>query len=221
MPILEQKNIDIGEPLDFEVLFIGTGIPLIQVFLRVLIYLGRLGMVAGEGHFDVTEVYSVGMDELLVWRQGDPVNSLQCPVVPMSWLLNESISTDPVILKFLTPTRLMTDGKPLRKPGFHQVFPFMLRRVTSMMYAHAAIEQQDDVSSLIDLAHQVDVIESRLEWQDWRKLGKQGMSVGGFVGEMVVNNHDLEDLFWVLAVISLLGVGKGATYGAGQVKLLT
>ncbi|NIQ08898.1 MAG: CRISPR system precrRNA processing endoribonuclease RAMP protein Cas6, partial [Gammaproteobacteria bacterium] len=57
-------------------------------------------------------------------------------------------------------------------------------------------------------------------WQDWRNLGKQGMAVGGFVGEIVLDNHDLEDIFWVLAVISLFGVGKGATYGAGQVKLL-
>ncbi|NIQ08897.1 MAG: hypothetical protein GWO08_02805, partial [Gammaproteobacteria bacterium] len=80
-----------------------------------MIHLGRLGLVAGEGHFEVTEVYSLGVEDVIVWRQNDSVNSLRCPVVPMSWLLQDSISIDRVVLKFVTPTRLIVDGKPLRK----------------------------------------------------------------------------------------------------------
>ncbi len=220
MPVEQPTAFDVGDTLNCEVLFIGTGIPLIHVFLRSMIHLGRLGLVRGQGQFDVTEVYSVGMGEdPLVWRQGDPVASLLCPVLPMAWILKDCRLTEKMTLHFTTPTRLMVDGKPLRKPKFRQVFPFMLRRVTSMLYAHSGIEQHDDISSLVDLARQVEACEAKLEWRDWRHVGKQDIAVGGFVGEMALGCQGLEEIFWVLAAASLMGVGKGATYGAGRVNL--
>ena len=120
----------------------------------------------------------------------------------------------------MTPTRLMVDGKPLRKPHFRQVFPFMLRRVTSMLYAHCGVELLDDASVLLEQVRQLDLVETNLHWHDWRSLaGRPGLIIGGFVGDMVLQGQALEEVYWVLAVASLLGIGKAATYGAGQFVL--
>lgn len=221
MPVTATKAFDAGDQLNCEVLFVGTGIPLAHMFLRSLIHLGRLGLVAGEGQYDVAEVYSQAPQsgESLVWRQGDPLASLSCSVFPLSWVFKDSQLTENILLEFITPTRLMVAGKPLRKPRFSQIFPFMLRRVTSMLYAHCGIELQDDMTALIEQAQQIECLESRLEWRDWRTLGQQGLSVGGFLGEIKLNKQGLEEIFWVLVVASLFGVGKGATYGAGQLTL--
>lgn len=221
MPVMVQRTFDVGDQLNCEVLFIGTGIPLIHVFLRSLIHLGHLGLVDGEGQFDVTEVFAKGVDnnESLAWRQGLPLDSLSCSVLPLSWLIKNSQSMEALKIRFVTPTRLLVDGKPLKKPKFSQIFPFMLRRVTSMLHAHGGVELDHDMSSLLGQVRHLEILDSELVWNDWRPIRGQGMSVGGFQGLFTVQGQALEDLYWIIAVASLFGVGKGSTYGAGQVAL--
>ncbi len=219
MPVMRKKLFSAGEKLELEVLFIVTSLPLIHNFLRSLIHLGRLGLVAGKGQFEVSEVHSggTGDSECLAWRHNEPLESLSCSVLSLAWLLQEQQIARSVTLEFVTPTRLMVEGKPLRKPAFSQVFPFMLRRITSMLHAHSGVEVLDDPTHLLALVREIQVVESRLRWHDWRPLsGQQGLVVGGFVGEMVIDGQSLDEIFWVLAVASLFGLGKGATYGAGR-----
>ena len=64
------------------------------------------------------------------------------------------------------------------------------------------------------------VSDTRLDWHDWRPLpGHRGLVVGGFMGKMSLNGPELEEIYWVFAIASLFGIGKGATYGAGQFLL--
>jgi hypothetical protein len=222
MPVMQETSIDTGERLEYEVLFIGAGISLIPLFLGHLIYLGTLGLVPGGGHFQVAEVYSKanGQPEKPAWRRNDPLDSITCAVQPLNWLIGRERVPDRLTLSFETPVRLMVDGKPLRKPRFRQVFPFMLRRVTSMLFAHAGVEILDEPSNLFDSVNQVNETETRLGWSDWRKIaGQQGLVVGGFTGEMVLTGQAIGDIYWVLAVASLFGIGKNATYGAGCFNL--
>ena len=222
MPVMQKTYIDTGQRLECEVLFVGNGVQLIHVFLDSLIQLGHLGLVSGGGHFEVTEVYSLshGQPENLAWRQDDPLDSLTCAVQPLNWLVSQERVPDRVTISYETPVRLMADGKPLRKPRFSQVFPFMLRRVTSMLFAHSGVELVDDPSSLLESVGRIEESETRLSWNDWRVIaGQQGLVVGGFTGEMVLSGQAIEDIFWVLAVASLFGIGKGATYGAGRFSL--
>ena len=128
--------------------------------------------------------------------------------------------TSNVTVEFITPTRLMVDGKPLRRPRFAHVFPFMLRRVTSMIYAHSGVEVLDDPTCLLAQVREVNVVEARLRWHDWRSLsGRQSLVIGGFMGGIVLERQALEEIYWIIAVASLFGIGKGATYGAGRITL--
>ncbi len=222
MPVTQKELLSIGDRFALEVLFIGTGIPLIHEFLRSLIHIGKLGLVAGEGRFEVVELLNVAPDqaESPVWRQYEPLEALACSVQPLSWLLRQGQVQKQVRLRFITPTRLMVNGKPLRKPALRKIFPFMLRRITSMLHTHCQLEVLDDPATLLELVDQLETVAVRMTWSDWRSLpGRRGLSVGGFVGEMSVSGDALQDLYWVFAAASLLGIGKGATYGAGQFEL--
>jgi hypothetical protein len=222
MPIMQEKLFFAGDRLELEVLFVGAGIPLITDFLNSLIHLGHQGLANGEGVFHVTQVHTRQTDHYtsLAWSQPEPVSSLTCVVQPLIWLLQNQHVKNIVTIKYLTPTRLMADGKPLRNPSFFQIFPFMLRRATSMLYAHGGIELVDEPTQMLQMARELDVLHTQLCWQDWRALsGKPGITVGGFVGEMTLEGHVLEEVYWVLAVASLFGLGKGATYGAGRFVL--
>lgn len=222
IPVTQKESLQEGDQVELEVLFIGTGIPLIHVFLSSLVSLGHLGLTAGDGRFEVTKAYNYGADgtENMAWCRQEPFDSLACSVQPLTWFFQNERIEKPVVLSFMTPTRLLTDRKPLRKPLFCHVFPFMLRRVTSMLYAHSGIEIVDDPGFLLALADEVKIDGTKIRWHDWRPLpGRSRQVVGGFLGEITLTGSALEDVYWVLAVASLFGIGKGATYGAGRLQL--
>lgn len=221
IPIRDETALDAGDHLACEVLFLGTGIPLIHVFLFSLNHLGRLGLVAGEGRFEVSEVFARAGDgtEAKVWSHGQSVEPLACPVIPATWLLMEESPGSALTLNFVTPARLLVDGRPLRKPRFKQIFPFMLRRVTSMFNAHCGFEAPQDLPRLVELAARVEELETDLDWCDWRTIDRSGLSVGGFIGGLTLAGAELDELFWVIAAASYFGIGKAASYGAGQIEL--
>lgn len=222
MPLSDQRSLDAGDRLELEVLFVGTGIPSIHYFLRCLIHLGHLGLVSGEGQYEVTEVVAQQPDGTFTraWRQGDSISSMVCPVQSLLWQVQREQITDQLVASFTTPTRLLVNGKPLRKPRFSQIFPFMLRRVTSMIHAHCNIEVADNFPLLIEKARQIEILHTSLVWADWRNLtSQQGVSIGGFMGAITVQGDVLEDIFWVLSVSHFLGIGKGAPYGAGHFSI--
>jgi hypothetical protein len=221
-PVMQKELFSVGDRLVLEVLFIGTGVPLIHQFLRSLSHVGKLGLVAGEGRFELVSLHNVASDrsESLVWQQEEPLERLACAVQPLSWLLRQGHVQKQVRLSFATPTRLMVSGKPLRKPALRKIFPFMLRRVTSMLHTHCQLEVLDDPAAVLELVDNLEVTSPRMVWSDWRSLpGRRGLSVGGFIGDLSVSGDALQDLYWVFAVASLFGLGKGATYGAGQLEL--
>ena len=89
-----------------------------------------------------------------------------------------------------------------------------------MLHTHCHLEVLDDPATLLELVDLLETVSNRTTWSDWRSLpGRRGMFVGGFVGEMSVSGDTLQELYWVFAAASLFGIGKGATYGAGQFEL--
>lgn len=222
MPLTRERQVDAGEQLELEVLFLGTSIPLIRVFIASLEHLGRLGLVEGEGQFEVLQAVSIGPDlaEDVLWRHGDACVGLMPVVVPLDWWLETQMPPQaPLTLNFTTPARLMVGGRPLRRPHFVQVFPFILRRVTSMLHACCGLEPVGDPRLLLQTAGEVEELSRELEWQDWRPLANRGQSVGGFVGRMHLGGAALDEILWVLAVGTLFGVGKSASHGAGALGL--
>jgi hypothetical protein len=222
LPVLQETFIDKGRELDCEVLFVGAGVSLVHLFLKSLVHLGNLGLVPDGGYFQVREVYCIGngQPEKLAWRHDEPPDSLTFAVRPLNWLVSQDRVSDRLTILYETPVRLLMHGRPLRKPRFRQIFPFMLRRVTSMIFAHSGVELLDEPSSLLASVSRIEQLETRLSWCDWRAItGQKDLVVGGFTGEMVLAGQAIEDIYWVLAVASLFGIGKGASYGAGRFKL--
>jgi len=222
LPVLQEQQLDCGDVLELEVLFLGTGIPSIHVFLERLIHLGHLGLVGGQGQFEVAGVHNASQDQPgdAVWLPSDSCSNLSPAITPLGWWLETHLpQQSPLTLEFQSPTRLLVDGRPLRRPNFAQVFPFMLRRVTSMLHACCAIEPVIEPRLLLERAAEVDACSHGLRWHDWRPLANHRQVIGGFVGCMELSGPALDDILWVLAIATLFGLGKSASYGAGGMKL--
>jgi hypothetical protein len=213
-----------GDRIELEVLFLGTGTMAIGDFLVVLQALGDRGLIDGEGRYEVARTQSLGADGKWrnLWHSSrsntEPVLELlrldqwlDC-YWPVSW---------PVVFELVTPARLIAGGRVLRRPQFRQLFPFLLRRVSSMLHAHCSLEPVDEPARLLAAAAQVESEWLEHRWLDWRdRPGVTGSDpVGGCVGRLRLDGATLETMLWVVMLATLFGVGKGAAYGAGGCRL--
>lgn len=219
------RAIEVGDRLDLEVLFLGTGVSLIHDFLECLIALGQIGLEQGEGRFEVSEVKCPGIagGNRTVWLQTDAGREIVPNIHCLATYLKDDllVHTD-VRLEFVTPTRLMRGGRPLRAPGIDKLLPFMLRRVTSMLNAHCGLEVCDDPQWLLNSASHLETVAKEWLWQDWREIGQadSNESVGGVIGRIELAGPEIGQLLWVFRLAALFGIGKGAAYGAGRFRVV-
>lgn len=214
-----------GDHLQLEVLFLGSGTLAIGDFIAVLQNFGTCGLVAGGGFFELLGAQEQGADGKWrsLWRAGHATAEFSPELVRLDqWLDRNLPGALPLQLELLTPARLLAGGRVLRRPRFDQLFPFMLRRVTSMLHAHCDIEPIDEPAMLLETSRQIDSEWLECRWIDWRELGGEGTaaSVGGLVGRQRLDGPGLDELLWVVTLAAAFGIGKGAAYGAGGLRLL-
>lgn len=212
-----------GDQFDLTVVFWGDGVRRLGDFAMVLKCLGPLGLHRGEGPFELVSIEAedpAGV-RLPVWRGGD-LSRLAPPISDACWWLETCPPAGTSLcLEFFTPARLVSRGKPLFRTSFARLFPFVLRRVTSMLHAHCDVDVVADAAPLLAAAANAVEIENRLAWEDWRVLGGTGRSqdLGGLGGAVCLEGDSLAEISWVLHLGSLMNVGKGAAFGAGRYGL--
>lgn len=214
-----------GDCLQLEVLFLGTGTQTIADFMTVLQNLGAHGLASGRGRFEPGTVRSLGADGK--WRSFRRDRRETAELAPElvrldQWLDRTWPDALPLLLELTTPTRLVAGGRALRRPHFTQLFPFMLRRVSSMLYAHCDIEPVAEPGLLLAAAARIEAEWLESHWIDWRELddARSAGSIGGLSGRLRLAGPELEELLWVALLATLFGIGRGAAYGAGGCRLL-
>lgn len=213
-----------GDLLEFRIVFWGSGIQSIGDFARTLRALGRLGLHRGEGQFELAAILAedAAGNRSRIWREGENLEDLAPPLCNALWWLESDPSGGGALdLEFVTPSRLMSRQKPVFRPSFDKLFPFILRRVTSMMHTHCGVEMTVEPQSLLRIAVRVETQVNRLRWEDWRTLTGEEMAqdLGGIRGLLRLEGDALAEIFWVLRLGSLLNVGKNAAFGAGHYRL--
>ncbi|TLM65252.1 MAG: CRISPR system precrRNA processing endoribonuclease RAMP protein Cas6 [Deltaproteobacteria bacterium] len=215
-----------GDRLDLEVLFLGTGTLAIGDLLAMLQTLGEDGLTPdGGGRFEVAQVDGLGADGTWrrLWRSTRPGDEPVPELLLLDhWLDRHWPAPGGVVLELLTPARLVSGGRVLRRPQFRQLFPFLLRRVTSMLHAHCGLEPVDEPARLLETAAAVEAAWLDCRWLDWRTpaAGGDAELVGGCLGRLSLAGEGLEELLWIVLLATLFGIGKGAAYGAGRCVLL-
>ncbi len=214
-----------GERMVLPICFWGQGVQHLGVFAAVLHALGNLGLLAGQGRFRLVAMQSedAAGQKRVIWQSPAPLQNLAPTLIDARWWLEQEWSAAELLaLQFLTPARLLSRGRPLFRADFGAIFPFILRRVSSLAYAHCGVELFDQPGELIAAAARVPSPRNRLRWRDWQRHegGGRQQDLGGISGSMVLEGRALESLRWILALGSLLNVGKNAAYGAGHYRLL-
>lgn len=214
-----------GECFTFTVLIWGGDPHMLHDFALVVQAFGKTGLRHDAGRFELTAIWGEDSSQHrdLLWTDGEPLDAVMAPVCDAHWWLNSyAVDSDAIQLQFITPARLMVKQRPLFNPTFESLFPFILRRVTAMLYTHCCLDLDVDTRGLLIMASQVDVCENTFHWRDWRELsGAAGQQpLGGVCGTIVLRGSVLFDLLPYLYLGSLMNMGKNAAYGAGCYRIL-
>lgn len=223
LPIPDHPGrLEVGGELMVNLHLFGNGIRNLAEFLTCLEELGRYGLWQGDGRFEIGAVSAVDPSgtEVRLPAVGQKVDSC-LPIISARWFLDSLPAAPAWRLVLATPARLLVGGRPLFRGNLQRIFPFILRRVTSMAHAHCGIDLVEDPRLLREFAEALAISETRLGWQDWRSLDAPTGSVdlGGLTGSVTFNTPVEEDLLALLHLGSLLGIGKGAAYGGGNYHL--
>ncbi len=219
-PCEPETSLEAGDVFLLRALFLGRSVSRLGFFARVLSLLGERGFHRGEGPFELAGIE--GEDgsgrRSPLWLPGDDLEEIAPPLLDAAWLLaGRRGEGGGRCLRFLTPARVLSRGRPLFRPTFRDLFPFILRRVTGLCAAHCQVELLGDPAPLLAAAAAVETAGGKLAWEDWRTLEGDGgeTELGGVAGSLALRGEALEEIAWVLELGVLLQVGRGAAYGAG------
>ena len=127
-------------------------------------------------------------------------------------------------LRFLTPTRIKTNGRLTGDIDFRELVINLLRRICTLAYFHMPEREIEwNWRPLLDAANEIEIAEKNLRWHDWERYSnpqKTRMKMGGFLGEVTLRG-DLGDWLPLLRLGEFVHVGKGATFGLGKYTLNT
>ena len=218
------RELAAGEAIELPLLLLGRGARQLASLCRVWLALGERGIDRGQGRFTLNKVLAEDLadNRTPIWSLASAA-PLPLVVTRADWWLDGLPMAERIRLTIHTPARLLANGRPLFRPGWESLFPFLLRRVGSMVHAHCEQELFDDPTPLLDAARRVEVLGGRLRWRDWRVLedeeGEESRELGGVVGRLDLGGEGLAELLWLLRLASLLNLGKGASYGAGYLTV--
>ncbi len=223
---LAKRAILPGDSLRLEALFLGTAIGEVDSFFHLLKFMEMRGIYCGTGLFQIKHIYyeNANGDEIeVVLNKGDSLLG-HCSVCDFKWWLeNQTQKGDSLRLDIFSPLRLMKAGKPVFKPDTAAILEAIGRRVSTLLAYHCQIDFCYDSYELNELLASVDTLDNKLKWQDWRSLQGEVKSqkIGGVLGSLHLSANGSVDLFSLLKLGQLFNLGKSATYGCGQFRLLS
>ncbi|OEU73413.1 MAG: hypothetical protein BA874_02230 [Desulfuromonadales bacterium C00003068] len=214
-----------GDLMTLNVIVWGGNLEIIKDLTQVIEALGKAGLRHDAGRFEVVEIYAEdsACQPQKIWSRGESFNALMVPVRDGDWWLNScALECDHIQLRFLMPSRLIVKQRPMFYPTFKLIFPFILRRVTSMLYAHCCLDLDVDAQALLAMAGSVETQKNDLKWNDWRELQgvDRNLALGGVEGSIDLYGSALIDLVPYLYLGSLMNLGKNAAYGAGRYRVV-
>ncbi len=227
-----------GEPLEFGVTLYARALshlPYLLVAVRNLERYGLGGRTPGpdgwwrRGGFRIERI--VATDPLdgrteVVMEEGD--NLVHVPdfgVTHEAVLRRAGAMAQPerVTVHFLTPTRLIEQGRLVQRPLFRPLFQRLVERLSSLWEQYAGASPPLDFASVMAAAERVRTVEDATRWVELESYSSRRnvrTPIGGFVGLATFEGPLAPLLPWLIWG-EYTHVGKNAVKGDGWYRLET
>jgi hypothetical protein len=215
-----------GERLNFRLLFFGPAIDL-RIYPIVAMRLwSESGLSYKRGRFELERIAAVNpltgeqqqvysSTDQMVHQNDQPLTVGEICRWCESWPVGNQIK-----LTFVTPMRLPGRGYKPEDLELKIVLKSVLERLSILALLAGLPEAKVDFATPLALAEKITVLSRAAKWWDWDRYSKRQdrrMSMGGFIGHLVLQG-DFSELKPYLKIAELLHVGKNSTFGFGQVR---
>ena len=144
------------------------------------------------------------------------VPAMDHPALPLLSALDPTtagpLAPDEISLRFITPLKLVHDGRLLKSSTFSQIARTLMRRVSSLAYHYEGAEPPLDYRWLSQCSERVETVCSDLRFVSW------GGRPAGIVGTAQFRG-DLEPFHLLLQLGLATQLGKGASFGFGAYRI--
>ncbi|MBN2414928.1 CRISPR system precrRNA processing endoribonuclease RAMP protein Cas6 [bacterium] len=214
---LRQTRYEKGDSFRFEMTVIGNAVEKIPFVVIAFERAAALGFTKRKHPFTVNRVDVLNGS----WQPFFENREFQETLVVQKTGTDRAAPSH-LTLRFLSPTKLIINGKPVSEFTFRQLVFKMLRRTLEMAHFHVHDADSDyHFKHYLDEANAVQLTPGKIYWKDWqRKSNRQDrrISMGGFMGDVTLEG-DLEPFYPILKAAEVLHVGKGTVFGNGKVKI--
>lgn len=211
-----------GDLFSFEVRLFGNIAMQASGLIESFAALGKAGLRLDAGKYALERVCAsdAGGSATEVWHASGWAQFSNIPRLDLGWWLGgQPQACQALEMRFSTPARLLTRGRPMFNPDLKKLYPFVLRRVTAMLYIHCGIELDPAELEFVSDIEEWKCVDNKLYWYDWRQLHAEGgrsKPLGGVRGTLRMEGDITCPLLSVIQLGSLFNLGKNAAYGAGE-----
>ncbi len=238
-PVGTQTRYEPGDYLDFGLTLFANGLdlfPYVIVAVRDLEE-GGIGLARPEnggrdgwrrGRFTVERIVaenSLTRQEQPVTQAGDELVTV--PDVPITHqhvqaVANAAGEIDRLTLEFLTPMRLIDQGRLVHRPAFLPLVLRLLERLTALSTHYGGSVLPFDYDTLLPLANEVRVERDDTQWIELESYSTRTHArspIGGFAGSVTFTGPLTQFLPWFIWG-QFTHVGKDAVKGNGLYRVV-
>jgi hypothetical protein len=226
-PLAFRPPLEVGAAqTGFGVAVYGRGRDHLPIILSGLAAMGQLGMGRGRRPFTIAAVDQIdplrGNDHPLLDAHGAQVGPLaDAPDAAAYTRFAEAMQPDRLTVEFLTPTRIIQDGKLAQQPRFRPWFQRLLERTRRISELYTDAPVWIPFGELLTLADGVRLTTDESRWQEaWSgsRSADRMRPTSGFVGAAHYSGNLSQLLPWVI-LGQALQVGKNTIKGCGWYSL--
>jgi CRISPR-associated endoribonuclease Cas6 len=221
-PVEKRRGYKPDDEIQFGLTLIGRAIDYLPYFIYTFDELGKIGIGKGKAKYELKEVRCDGKQ--IYDSKSKTLKSFKTSSLSLTINLSLRGEAEAISLSFLTPTRILYDGRLTLDLEFHILIRNLLRRLSLLYYFHCNGDLSYwDFKGIIEQAKEIKVKNHNLKWYDWERYsGRQEtrMKMGGFIGEITFDGN-VEPFMPLIKAGEVLHVGKGTGFGLGKYKTVT
>ncbi len=219
-----QTEFQPGDELVFNIILLGDIVQYMPYIVFSVYRMAQRGLGARRHPFRLREAYCQQFPD--EWQKLYNGDSEQILFSPQPMLLQQNGTTDSVPksteIKFLTPTRIVYRNQLVSEFSFRQLTFKMLRRILELAHFYANPDEINwEFREMLVAADDIKITRRNLHWKDrdrYSNRQKTKLKMGGFTGSMTLEG-DLSPFLDLLAYSEVVHVGKGATFGLGEIEM--
>ncbi len=215
-----------GDALEFGLTLIGRGVEYLPYFLFSFERLGVMGLGRDHAPFRLERVEALRPWQptgTVIYQDGQVLQGAnRLPFIDAVALSAYAQSLpDDLRLILHTPLRIRERGEVLHTFDLPALTRAACWRIGALATFHGSGWWQVDYERLVDAARAVTVEQALIRWADLQRTStrqQQTMPQGGIVGAVTLRGVGI-DLRRLLALGSLVHIGKSCTFGHGSVRI--